>query len=240
MSNGVTWWKAASQSPAAIRVLPFVLFALPIYLQGPLGDGSPYWMYALRTLLGAGLIFWMWRHVTEMRWNFSWEAVAVGLGVFVLWVGLDPYYPTLGELGHQLGVTSAPAPEESASTWNPFSLYGSTSALAWFFVVVRIVGSSLVVPPLEEVFYRSFLYRYLARTDFLSMPLSEFRLWPFVVVCLAFGLAHHEWLAGILCGFAYQGLVIYKRRLGDAMTAHAITNALLGLWVVARSQWQFW
>ena len=52
--------------------------------------------------------------------------------------------------------------------------------------------------------------------------------------------AHREWLAGILCGFAYQGLVCWKKRLGDAMTAHAITNFLLALWVVGRGAWKFW
>ena len=45
---------------------------------------------------------------------------------------------------------------------------------------------------------------------------------------------------GILCGFAFQGLVCWKKRLGDAMTAHAITNGLLGLWVVWRGAWHFW
>ena len=45
---------------------------------------------------------------------------------------------------------------------------------------------------------------------------------------------------GILCGFAYQGLVIWKRRLGDAITAHAITNFSLGVWVVWKGAWQFW
>jgi CAAX prenyl protease-like protein len=63
---------------------------------------------------------------------------------------------------------------------------------------------------------------------------------PFVVTSLVFGLEHHEWLAGILCGFAYQGLVIWKGRLGDAVTAHGITNFLLGVWVLWRGAWQFW
>jgi hypothetical protein len=61
-----------------------------------------------------------------------------------------------------------------------------------------------------------------------------------VVTSLIFGLVHYEWLAGILCGLVYQWLVIRKGRLGDAMTAHALTNLLLGLWVVWRGAWGFW
>jgi CAAX prenyl protease-like protein len=55
-----------------------------------------------------------------------------------------------------------------------------------------------------------------------------------------FGFEHTQWLAGILCGFAYQGLVCRKKRLGDALTAHAITNGLLGLWIIWKGAWQFW
>ena len=107
-------------------------------------------------------------------------------------------------------------------------------------MVTRILGSTLVVPPLEEVFYRSFLYRYIAKPDFLSVPLNRFLLWPFLATAAVIRFSHFQWLAGILCGMAYQWLVLRKNRLGDAMTAHAITNFLLGVWVVWRGAWQFW
>jgi CAAX prenyl protease-like protein len=73
------------------------------------------------------------------------------------------------------------------------------------------------------------------------MPLRQFHPTSFIVVSAIFGLLHYEWLAGIICGMAYQGLVIRKNRLGDAMTAHAITNFLLGVWVVWKggSAWKF-
>jgi CAAX prenyl protease-like protein len=62
----------------------------------------------------------------------------------------------------------------------------------------------------------------------------------FVVTSLVFGLEHNEWLAGLFCGFAYQGLVLWKNRIGDAIAAHAITNFLLGGWVVWKGAWHFW
>ena len=112
--------------------------------------------------------------------------------------------------------------------------------MAWFFCAVHILGMTLVVPPIEEIFYRSFLYRYIAAKDFLSVSLGRFLPVPFLVTALVFGLSHNEWLAGILCGAAYQWLVIRKNRLGDAMTAHGITNFLLGVWIVWRGDWHFW
>jgi len=108
------------------------------------------------------------------------------------------------------------------------------------FIVVRTLGSSIVVPPLEEVFYRSLVYRYIAKPDFQSVPLGWFSWTPFLVTSVVFGFAHYEWLAGMLCALAYQGLVCWKKRLGDAITAHAITNLLLGLWVVWQGAWKFW
>jgi CAAX prenyl protease-like protein len=128
----------------------------------------------------------------------------------------------------------------SPGSWNPHEAFGAGSSLATFFVVARIAGSTLVVPPFEELFYRSFVYRFLAAKDFLSVPLGKFLPMPFFVTSILFGFAHREWLAGILCGFAYQGLVVWKKRLGDAVTAHAITNLLLGLWIAWRGAWHFW
>jgi CAAX prenyl protease-like protein len=92
---------------------------------------------------------------------------------------------------------------------------------------------------LEEVFFRSFLYRYIIKVDFQSVPLGTFNWLAFLATSLIFGFEHNQWLAGILCGFAYQGLVCRKKRLGDAITAHAITNFLLALWIVWKGAWQF-
>ena len=232
---------AWTSSPTWVRVVPFAGFIVLTFLQGKLGDASRYWLYFVKTVAGAGMIWAVRPFVSELRWKLSWEAAAVGVGVFVMWVGLDPYYPTLDGLAAKLGVGKAnPAAEQAAAMWNPHAQFGAGSAWAWFFILVRILGSSLVVPPLEEVFYRSFLYRYVTRPDFTSVPLGAFAWLPFLLTSVLFGLAHNEWLAGILCGFAFQGLVSRKKRLDDAIAAHAITNFLLGLWVVSRGAWKYW
>ncbi len=212
-------------SPILVRVLPFALFCGLTLLQGRFGDTSQYWIYALKTLLGAWMIWIVRPYIKEMRWNFSWEAVIVGIVVFLAWVGLDGHYPLLAS---------------RTGTFNPIKTYGAGSALAMFFIAVRTLGSSLVVPPIEEVFYRSFIYRYLSKSDFLQLPLSRFDLRSFLIAGIVFGVGHYEWLPGILCAFAYQWLVIRKGRLGDAMAAHAITNFLLALWVVTRGAYIFW
>jgi len=230
--------KFLSGSPAVARVAPFAVFLLLTAGQGQFGPASAYWFYLAKTLVGIWLIFAMRPLVAEMRWAFSWEAVAVGLGVVVMWVGLDPYYPMANEMFAKIGFGSATKP--ALENANPNLVFGAHSPLALFFLTVHIVGMTLVVPPLEEIFYRSFLYRFIAKPDFLSVPLNRFLPLPFFVTALIFGFEHNQWLAGILCGAAYQWLVLRKGRLGDAMTAHAITNFLLGAWVVWRDAWNFW
>ena len=225
-------------SPVVARVAPFVVFLLLTYCQGKFGEESRYWFYLAKTLVGAWLLSEMWPFVAEMRAAFSWEAVVVGVGVGVMWIGSDGLYPKLSELAVKTGLSKAAI--TAALPWNPNLQFGDGAGLTWFFIAVRMLGSSLVVPALEEVFFRSFLYRYIAKSDFQSVALGAFAALPFFLTSAMFAFEHEEWLAGLLCGFAYQGLVLWKKRLGDAIVAHAITNFLLGVWVVWKGAWQFW
>jgi CAAX prenyl protease-like protein len=211
--------------PAVARVAPFLIFVLLTACQGYFGPASAYWFYLAKTIVGVWLIWEMRPFVPEMRWAISWEAIAIGILIFAIWVGLDQFYPKFFH---------------AVATGNPNDIFGNGSALAWFFIAVHILGMTFIVPPLEEVFYRSFLYRFIASPNFLSVPLNRFLPLPFFATAIVFGFSHNEWLAGILCGAAYQWLVLRKNRLGDAMTAHAITNLLLGLWIVWRHDWHFW
>jgi CAAX prenyl protease-like protein len=217
--------KIFAVSPAVPRVAPFLVFLALTACQGRFGAASAYWFYFAKTVVGAWLLWEMRPLVPEMRWAVSWEALLGGAGMFALWVGLDSLYPHLMKGG---------------ATGNPLGQFGEGSALAWFFITVHILGMTLVVPPLEEVFYRSFLYRFVASQNFLSVPLNRFSPLPFFTTAMVFGFSHNEWLAGILCGAAFQWLVIRNNRLGDAIAAHAITNFLLGAWIVWRGAWHFW
>jgi CAAX prenyl protease-like protein len=218
-------------SPVYARFAPLFIFCIITAAGFFMGGDWKFWLYALKVFVGAWLVWEMRPFVAEMRWAVSWEAIVIGIAVFVIWVGLDPYYPM-----NNLFFT-----DTKESLWNPFERFGGSSKLAWILICIRITGMTFVVPPLEEVFYRSLLYRYFVRTNFQEMPLNRFHPTSFIVTSAIFGLSHFEWLAGIICGMAYQWLVIRKNRLGDAMTAHAITNFLLGVYVVWKggAAWKF-
>jgi len=217
--------KKLESSPEFPRIAPFAIYALLGFFQAE-GGPARYWFYIVKTLLGAWILWEVRPFVQEMRWKISWEAVVTGMGIFAIWTGLDGLYPRLTTLD---------------AGANPFAQFGGNSLVAWLYLGVHVVGMAVIVPPVEEIFYRSFLYRYFVNTNFLAMPLGQFHALSFFVTSILFGLMHPDrWLAGIICGLAYQWLVIRKNRLGDAMTAHGITNGLLGLWIVWKHQWSFW
>src|SRR3569832_1988736 len=132
--------KKFQASPEYARIAPFVVFVVFTVLQGQLGASSNYWFYLVKTIVGAWMVWEMRPYVLEMRWAISWEAIVAGIGVFVIWVGLDGHYPRLSELG---------------PGWNPNQQFGEGSAAAWSYIIIRILGSTIVVPPLEERLYRS-------------------------------------------------------------------------------------
>lgn len=213
------------ERPLFVRAAPFVIFLGLTFFQLAPGEATPYWAYLGKTLVGGFLIWLTLPLVRELKWRMGWEGIVGGVAVFGLWVGLEGRYPVF---------------QESGTAWNPFAVFGAGSMSAWAFIGVRIAGSTLLVPMLEEVFYRSFLYRWIADPDFEKVDLGEFRWRPFLVASAVFGLAHREWLAGMLTGALLQWLALRRRDLGDALTAHAVANLLLGIWVVWRGQWIFW
>lgn len=203
----------------APHVLPFAVFAILTMAPGAL-DLPKGLLYALKTTLTGLCLAWMWKGFREeIQFSFSWTAVLAGIVVFVLWVGLDDLYPHLGQ-----------------SAFNPYEEAGSVHVLIAF----RLIGAVLVVPLAEEVFWRSFALRFILRSDFRSVPLGRFSWYSFLLIAVLFGLEHHRWLAGILAGMVYAGLLYRSKNLFHPILSHAVTNLLLGVYVLYSQQWTLW
>ncbi len=220
-------------SAARVRILPFVAFMLLLALRGALpAEGTwgidPRWIYGLTVLVvGAMLLVWRKEYGELARQNLPdarqllWS-VAVGLIILVLWVHLDAPWMMLGE---------------PAASFEPLTTSGE---IDWSLVLVRWIGATLMVPVMEELFWRSFLMRWIQRPDFASVEPAQVGLRAVVVSTFLFVLAHPLWLAATLAGLAYAWLYIRSGKLWTCVIAHAVTNGGLGLWVVFTRQWQFW
>lgn len=225
-----TFREYMAKSPEHARFLPFAIWVgITALAMG--GGNMMFYSYVAKVLVGAWIVWEMRRYIPEVRWTVSWQAIVVGIVVFFAWVGLDPFYPK----NHLL---MKDTPE---SIWNPFARFGESSVIAWTLIAIRIFGMTVLVPPIEEAFYRSLVYRYIVKYDFTKVALNHVDGVALVLCALLFGFMHFQWLPGIMCGMAYQWLVFRRGHLGDAMTAHAITNFLLGVYVVWKGgeAWKF-
>ena len=211
----------AVSAQALPYVGPFALFALVTVL-GPKLGFSPGAVYTAKTILVGGcLLACLGSWKDEIRFTFDLPALAGGVAVFVIWVGLEGVAP-------QLGQPQGFNPDELSPGWAP--------AL----IAVRLFGAVLVVPVMEELFWRSFALRFLIDTDFKRLPLGAFSWFSFLLVSLAFGLEHHRWIPGILAGLVYAALLYRTKNLFSPILAHGVTNLLLGLYVLGTGEWSFW
>ena len=110
------------------------------------------------------------------------------------------------------------------------------------FIAIRIAGATLLVPVMEELFWRDFLWRQvLAPNDFKLARVGEWGWAPLLVVSGAFALVHGNWwLTSIAWAMMVGGLLVYTRSLGACIIAHAVTNALLAAYVLKTHDWAFW
>ena len=206
-----------------IYIAPFALFALLTYLPEVTGISQAI-AYPVKTVAVGLLLILLWKTFKpEIKPVLDWVAILAGIAVFVLWVGMDSLYPLLGE----------------PAGFNPYDLTASQAGLVAL-IFFRLAGAVLVVPVMEEIFWRSFAMRILIDTNFRKVPLGAFSWFSFIAVAIAFGFVHHHWLPGILAGLIYAGLLFRTKNLFSPILSHAVTNLLLGAYVLWTQEWLFW
>jgi len=115
----------------------------------------------------------------------------------------------------------------------------TSARIAW--LVFRTLAAVITVPIGEELAFRGFLIRRLISADFDSLDSRQYSYTAIFISSLAFGLMHGErWLAGAIAGLLYAVALLRRGRIGDAVIAHATTNAVLAAWVLLRSDWGLW
>jgi hypothetical protein len=221
-------------SPAAVRIIPFAVYMAFIALAElaaflPEETFSPDFfdtLYPLRAGL-TGLLLWFFRkHYTEIRWNELADArvtpvtIAVGVLLCGAWVNMDWAFAIQGEL----------------TPYDP----GTTGTAMVLMLTARVAGAVLVVPVMEELFWRSFLARYLVNRDFPKVRPGAITMVAVVATSVLFGLEHNLWLAGILAGLVFTFIYMRTGSLAQTILCHAITNGALAAYVLGTGDWRFW
>jgi uncharacterized protein len=221
------------EHPALPWVLPFSLYMAFLVLEGVVGKSSSTavsfdarLIYLCKVACVALLLGFLWPRYEELA-KFSlrvhevlWSAI-VGVGVFLLWINLDTGWMSFGH----------------AAGYDPRNLSGN---IEWPLAMSRLLGAAVVVPVMEELFWRSFVLRWIAQPKFVDVSPAQVGLRALLIGSVLFGVEHTLWLAGIVAGLAYGGLYMKSKKLWAPILAHATTNGLLGLWVLHTGQWNFW
>ena len=205
-----------------------------------------YWMLGLEVVLGTASLAFFWKHY-ELRWSkWVWFGAlmgAVGIGFWILptqiyeWMGLD--HDPEGWL-KRLGVQSRIEGFDGL-------LFEKGSGLYWGAVVVRFWRAVILVSLAEEIFWRSFLMRFLLDRDgpnarFWKIPFGKASWMTFIVVTLLFTLAHApvDYLGALIYGSLTYAVTIITRSLLSVVVMHSVANLLMGIYALGFEKYGLW
>ena len=190
----------------------------------------PAWLYAIRFFVVLILICVLSRPYLSLRPSYPAASIGIGIAVFVVWVAPDLLF---GYRHHWLFENFLTPP--AASTLPPWLKHNLK------FIVLRTISSTLLVPVVEELFWRGWMMRWLIDINFLRVPLGKYVPSAFWIVALFFALEHGPyWEVGLAAGIVYNWWIVRTKNLADCILAHAVTNGILSAYVLVTDQWQYW
>jgi CAAX prenyl protease-like protein len=170
------------------------------------------------------------RHYISLRPRFPLQSVIMGTAVFLIWVAPDLLFGYRHFWLFENALTG-----RAASTIDP------ALRLSLPFIVVRAAGATLLVPVFEELFWRSWLMRWLIKPRFETIPFGTYERSSFWTVAVLFAIEHGPyWEVGLAAGILYNWWAVRTRSLADCILAHAVTNGLLSAFVLFTGNWQYW
>ena len=186
---------------------------------------AEFWIYPVQTVLCGALLVWFHRCYEFHRLKNVIFTVLIALIVFTIWIAPQQFFSfTPRNVG-----------------FDP-TIFGNNTAEFWLSGVFRFLRLVVVVPVMEEIFWRSFLLRFVINERFEQVPFGKFSWLSFAVVTVAFTFSHSrpDWLAALVAGALYNVVAYRTRSLSSCILAHALTNLVLGFWIMQTRQWGFW
>ena len=216
---------AGSQARKADETAAYLAPFLAILASGMLAhaaSSSFEWLYPVRVVAAIAAVWWFRKSYAGLSWRVGWQAIATGVLVFAIWVGTAPRFGTAG--------AGIPPELGESPDW---------IRLGW--LAFRVAGAVLTVPIAEELAFRGYVLRRLVSADFTAVKFRTASYTAIAISSVLFGAMHgSRWMVGMTAGALYAAVARKRESLGDAVAAHAITNALLTGWVLSTGQWNLW
>jgi CAAX prenyl protease-like protein len=169
--------------------------------------------YAFHVLSAIILLSIFWKKY-RLKFNFDMPAVFTGIAIFLIWIGLENYYPHLYKIEFR--------------------------PLSNFFLAAKLIGFIFIAPAVEELFTRGFLARILLDNDWRKIPVGKFTASSFIITTLFFGFSHNRWLVGIITGIILNVLLMKKKKVESCIIAHFTANLALAAYIIYTSSWFLW
>ena len=187
--------------------------------------------FVARCLILAAVLWFCSREVISFRLQKPLASLGLGLAVFFLWIAPDALFP--GYRQHWLFTNSI-----TGQVTTSLALASQADPVA---IVFRILRAVVLVPIIEELFWRAWALRWGARNDFEALPLGSYTPASFWIVAVLFAVEHGPyWEVGLLCGFIYNWWMGKTKSLGDLILTHAVTNGALCAYVLIAKKWEYW
>jgi len=186
--------------------------------------------YPIRAAITLVVLLLVSRRNMELRPTRPAASIGIGLVVFAVWIGPDTlfgyrhYWLFENAITGTVGVTLPAGLQRSAA-----------------FLLTRAAGSTLLVPVIEEMFWRAWLMRWLINHDFQSVPLGAYLPSAFWITAALFASEHGPyWEVGLAAGVVFNWWMVRTKSLADCILAHSVTNGALAAYVVAAGAWRYW
>jgi exosortase E/protease (VPEID-CTERM system) len=157
--------KVKTTNYTAAYLIPMLTIVLVMMLTMIITHQGFDYYYPARVFAGAAALLYFRKAYKGLTWNCSWEAVAAGVGVFVLWMAPDWYQQWMGQV---------PDSDVVANAAFGSALKGMGTLWAVLWLAFRVIGASVTVPIAEELAFRGYLCRRLIGSEFQEVPLGKF------------------------------------------------------------------
>jgi CAAX prenyl protease-like protein len=215
--------------PAVPYTVPFLVFVL--FLAASHVLPLVWWEYPLRAGLLAAVLVVFSRKTIDLRVPNLTGSLLLGAAIFLVWIAPDLLWP--GYRTHWLF--------ENAVTGNATSSIPANFRSEWTVLLSRTIRAAILVPIIEELFWRGWLLRWLIHPDFTTVPLGAYTAKSFWISAVLFASEHGPyWEVGLIAGVAFNWWIIRTKSLGNCILVHVVANAALSAYVIASGRWEYW
>lgn len=210
---------------------PFAVFMVLLAAAPYMPIPQPWESVVRVSILSAVLVVVSGSVIRTFRIRHAVSSVLLGLAVCAMWVAPDWFIP--GWRSHWLfqnsitgTITNSIAPSDLADP---------------LVVSLRMLRATLLVPILEELFWRGWLPRWIVNPDWQRVEPGRYTTLAFLASAVLFAAEHGPyWEVGLACGLIYNWWYWKTKSLGDIVLVHAVTNGALSAFVFVTGKYEYW